>query len=156
VVTKRRLPPPAAAWVYELTPWGQQLEPVMKALACWGARSPLRPHEGHLSVDALMLSFRVTFDPEKAADFRARLEVRLGDDVFHVDVAKGELEVRRGAASNADTRLEMAPQTLAAVVYGGRDFDEAVDAGDIRVQGDRAVARRWVALFSLPETYASR
>src|SRR3954447_12612264 len=32
LVRRRRLPPPAASWVYELTSWGQQLEPVMVAL----------------------------------------------------------------------------------------------------------------------------
>jgi DNA-binding HxlR family transcriptional regulator len=81
VLTKRKLPAPVAVWVYELSEWGEQLEPVIRALSSWGARSPMRPHEGRLSVDSLVLSFRVTFDPRKAADFTGRLELRLGDDV---------------------------------------------------------------------------
>jgi DNA-binding HxlR family transcriptional regulator len=39
VVTKRRLPPPAASQVYELTDYGRQLKRVMHELAMWGARS---------------------------------------------------------------------------------------------------------------------
>src|ERR671921_2798404 len=43
VVRRRKLPPPAASRVYELTPWGEELEPVIIRLGRWGARSPLRP-----------------------------------------------------------------------------------------------------------------
>jgi DNA-binding HxlR family transcriptional regulator len=39
VVAKRTLPPPAASRVYELTPYGLELKPVMRELALWGARS---------------------------------------------------------------------------------------------------------------------
>src|ERR671932_1050136 len=40
VVRRRRLPPPAASQVYELTEWGVDLEPVLTALGRWGSRSP--------------------------------------------------------------------------------------------------------------------
>ncbi|HWN23373.1 MAG TPA: helix-turn-helix domain-containing protein [Gaiellaceae bacterium] len=39
LVEKRKLPPPAASTVYELTPYGQDLRPVLHELARWGARS---------------------------------------------------------------------------------------------------------------------
>ena len=39
VVRKRKLPPPAASTVYELTEYGAGLEEVIHALARWGARS---------------------------------------------------------------------------------------------------------------------
>ena len=39
VVTRRRLPPPAASTVYELTEIGTGLEPVLAALARWGAQT---------------------------------------------------------------------------------------------------------------------
>ena len=39
VVRRRRLPPPAASTVYELTEYGQELRPVLHMLAHWGARS---------------------------------------------------------------------------------------------------------------------
>ena len=39
VVTRRRLPPPAASTVYELTEYGRELRPVLHVLAHWGARS---------------------------------------------------------------------------------------------------------------------
>ena len=39
VLMRRRLPPPAASTVYELTEYGLELRPVMHMLAHWGARS---------------------------------------------------------------------------------------------------------------------
>ena len=38
VITRRRLPPPAASTVYELTEAGESLAPVIAALARWGLR----------------------------------------------------------------------------------------------------------------------
>src|SRR3954464_3984245 len=40
VLRRRRLAPPAAASVYELTDWGRELETVIVELGRWGARSP--------------------------------------------------------------------------------------------------------------------
>src|SRR6187399_2266978 len=63
VLRRRKLPPPAATWVYELTEWGAQLEPVIMAIGRWGARSPLLA-TGSMSPDALVLSFRTMFSGE--------------------------------------------------------------------------------------------
>src|SRR6266540_131697 len=41
VVRRRRLPPPAASQVYELTDWGRELEPIVFALGKWGIRVPM-------------------------------------------------------------------------------------------------------------------
>src|SRR4249919_2386031 len=41
LVARRRLPPPAAAQVYELTEWGYESEPIFQALGRWASRSPL-------------------------------------------------------------------------------------------------------------------
>jgi DNA-binding HxlR family transcriptional regulator len=46
LVQKRRLDPPAASQVYELTQYGEGLKPVMRELALWGIRSLGAPDEG--------------------------------------------------------------------------------------------------------------
>src|SRR5580693_5149596 len=38
VVRRRKLAAPAGSWVYELTEWGQELEPIVLALGGWGLR----------------------------------------------------------------------------------------------------------------------
>ncbi|GAB3887032.1 hypothetical protein GCM10027612_25150 [Microbispora bryophytorum subsp. camponoti] len=40
VIRRRRLGPPARAWVYELTEWGHDLEPILVHLGRWGRQSP--------------------------------------------------------------------------------------------------------------------
>src|SRR2546428_12730249 len=46
IVRRHKLPAPAAAWGYELTDWGVQLEPVIMALGRWASRSAFLPQAG--------------------------------------------------------------------------------------------------------------
>jgi DNA-binding HxlR family transcriptional regulator/putative sterol carrier protein len=151
VVRRRRLPPPAASRVYELTDWGMELEPVIISLGCWGARSPLRPRDAALSVDSLILSFRTMFDERAADGLNASYELRLGEDRFYAVVADGQFEVERGSAEEPDATIEADPATLAALVYEGRQLDEALRSGDIEIEGDESAVERFLTLFPLPE-----
>ncbi len=156
VVRRRKLPPPAASRVYELTDWGMELEPVIVGLGRWGARSASRPREAELGVDSLILSFRTMFDAQAAKGFRASYELRLGEDRFYALVADCRFEVARGGAEERpDAIIEADAATLAAVVYGGRQLEEALRAGDIEVEGDESAVERFVGLFPLPEPAAS-
>jgi putative sterol carrier protein len=60
------------------------------------------------------------------------------------------MQAARGSAERPDAVLEAAPQTLVEVVYGGRKFADALRAGDLIVEGDKSVAKRFVSLFPLP------
>jgi putative sterol carrier protein len=133
-----------------LTDWGLQLEPVIMALGRWAARSPFLPQAG-LNVNSLILSFRTMFDPHAAEGFNANIELRIGEDRFRATVGRGQMELIRGSADQPDVVIEGHSETLASVVYGGRKFSDALRAGDLRVAGDKAIARRFVTLFPLPE-----
>jgi DNA-binding HxlR family transcriptional regulator len=154
VVRRRKLPPPAASRVYELTEWGTELEPVIIRLGRWGVRSPSKPRDAELSVDSLILSFRTMFDPQQAEGLVASYELRLGDDVFRADVAEGHFEIERGVADRPDAIVETDPATLAALVYEGRKFAEALRSEDVKTEGDIQVVERFVSLFPLPEPAA--
>ena len=155
VVHRRKLPPPASAWVHELTEWGRELEPVIMALGRWGARSPALPQGGSLSIDALILSFRTMFDPDAAAGVKASIELRLGDDRFHAEIAGGNMQLERGSADAPDAIIDTDPDTLAALVYGGRKLNEAARAGGLKVTGDKAIVKQFLGLFPMPEPAAS-
>src|SRR5215217_3839344 len=79
VVRRRKLPPPAGSWVYELTDWGRELEQVIIQLGRWGTRSASLPRDAEIGVDSMILSLRVRFDPEAARGLRAEYELRLGE-----------------------------------------------------------------------------
>jgi DNA-binding HxlR family transcriptional regulator len=151
VVRLRKLPPPAASRVYELTDWGMELEPVIIRLGRWGARSPSRPRDAALGVDSLILSFRTMFDPHAAHGLKASYELRLGEDVFRAVVADGQFEVARGDAERPDATIETDGATLAALVYDGRELAEAVRSGDVKIEGDEEAVERFLGLFPLPE-----
>ena len=71
VVRRRKLPPPAASRVYEVTEWDLELESVIISLGHWGARSPSKPRDAELGVDYLILSFRTMFDARATGGFTA-------------------------------------------------------------------------------------
>ena len=151
VVRRRKLPPPAASRVYELTEWGTELEPVVISLGRWGARSPSRPRDAGLGVDSLILSLRTMFDPRAAEGIEASYELRLGEDVFRAEVADGLFEISRGAAEQPDAAIKADPATLAALVYEGRPLDEALRSGKVEIEGDAEAVERFLTLFVLPE-----
>jgi DNA-binding HxlR family transcriptional regulator len=71
LVEKRKLPPPAASTVYELTAYGHDLRPVLHELARWGARSlgppPLDALEEGWLVGALDIALSPLAVPGKLA-----------------------------------------------------------------------------------------
>ena len=155
VVRRRKLPPPAASKVYELTEWGTELEPVLVQLGRWGARSPSKPHDAALGVDSLILSFRTMFDPRRADGLGATYELRFGEDVFRAVVEGGRLEVVRGSAELPDAIIETDSDTLAGLVYGDDSLTEIISSGDVKIKGDESAVERFLNLFPLPEPAAN-
>ena len=154
VVRKRRLPPPAASQVYELTDWGRELEPVLVALGRWGARAPLEPECTGMSVDSHVVSLATLFDPERAGDFEASLELRMGEDVFRAVIGDGAIDAGRGAPASPDAVLTLDPGTLLALIHGEISVEDALASGELAIDGDRELVERFVGLFPLPEPAA--
>src|SRR6188474_465582 len=74
VLVRRKLLPPAASQVYELTEWGYLAEPAIQELGRWAARSPRHDPQLPLSPVSFMLSLRTMIDHAAAA----RLDVSVG------------------------------------------------------------------------------
>jgi DNA-binding HxlR family transcriptional regulator len=151
IVQKRRLPPPAAANVYELTPYGEELREPLYALARWGARSLAPPTpDDSLAPGWLANAIRASFgrwdgDPE------ATFELRGGaDEVVTVRFADGEPVVEPGS-SGADVVIETDPATLFCMASREQSIKEAIGAGAIRIRGKRSDAERFLSLFSFDE-----
>ena len=151
VVRRRRLPPPAASRVYELTEWGLELEPVLTALGRWGARAPLAPADVGMSFDSHILSLRTLFDPSLAGNLSAQLDLRLGEHRFRAEVTGGRLEIARGEAPAPDAIVETDADTLVALAHGRRKLGEALRSGDVQLEGDEELVARFLGMFPLPE-----
>lgn len=151
IVIRRKLPPPASVWVYDLTDWGRDLEPVIKAIGRWAASSPTLPQGLPMSVNSLILSFRTMFNAQAAQGLNARIELRLGDNRYQAAIARENMELVAGSVDDPDAVIESEPDALAAVVYGGRKLADAVQSGDMKIKGDKALIKRFVTLFPLPQ-----
>jgi DNA-binding HxlR family transcriptional regulator len=150
VLMRRKLPPPASAQVYELTPWGYEAEPIFQTLGRWAARSPAHDPSLPLSAVSLLLSFRTMFEPRKAEGLQARVGLRMGEETFVVAIGDGAVEVARGDVERADLVMTGAAPAIAGAVYGGVPLEQLEAQGALHLAGDRALAERFVTLFILP------
>jgi alkyl sulfatase BDS1-like metallo-beta-lactamase superfamily hydrolase len=150
-VRRRRLPPPASTWVYELTPWGAELEGVILGLAGWVHQSPRMRYDLPLGTDSLMLSLKTLFDGEAAGDLHVTIALHFGDERFSIRVADGDLTITRAETESPDATLDTDPATLLSLLRANRALDEVLATGQLRLAGDRALAELFTRLFPIPE-----
>jgi DNA-binding HxlR family transcriptional regulator len=145
LVTRRRLPPPGAASVYELTPAGRRLLPVLTALATFGApglaeRQPTDAVRAHWF--ALPLLDRVA---RLAAGRTGVVDVALAEGSFHIrlgDGPDGGAAYGDGPAADpaADVRLTVDAATCVALAQDAVSFPEGIADGRITLAGEGDLA----------------
>ena len=150
VIQKRRLPPPAAASVYELTPYGEELREPLYALGRWGARSLGPPTtEDHLAPGWLVNAVRATCTggciPDKV------FEIRVDDHAVTARFEAEELLVEAASSPDADVSIETDPATLFQIASGEVPIRKAIESKAIRVSGSRTDAERFLSLFSFDQ-----
>ena len=150
IVVRRRLAPPASGQVYELSEWGYQALPVMGALGRWAVRSPGHDPSQHFSAVSLMLSFMAMGQPGLPKDIDAVIGFRLGRETYRATIRDGALRSARGPAEGAEAIFTGAPGAVAAAIYGGVSLAELERESALAIEGDRALAERFITLFPLP------
>ncbi|MFJ4799381.1 winged helix-turn-helix transcriptional regulator [Streptomyces murinus] len=169
LATRRRLPPPGAATVYELTPRGAALLPVLQAFGAWGEaelgeRRPTDAVRAHWFALPLLRALA-------GLGVRGLVEVRLEEGDFHVraggeppaaapaDSAPADSAPADSAPADAapvyaapvygdgpaptpvDARLTLPTPVSEAVARGTLPLLEALRAGQITVEGEGPVAK---------------
>ncbi|MFC5924207.1 winged helix-turn-helix transcriptional regulator [Micromonospora vulcania] len=141
VIHRRKLTPPASSWVYDLTPWGRELEPVVLALGNWGVRVPLPSTPTTLSATSVLLFLRSAGRPAPTAP-PTSYRIELDERVWTVRAAAGQVQVEPGEPSRADASLRADPQTFNALLDDPSALDAAVSDGSVVAAGDLAALRR--------------
>jgi DNA-binding HxlR family transcriptional regulator len=140
IVARRRLPPPAASGVYELTDYGQELVPIMLELGRWGARTMGdRSPERTQRPEWFAVAMKAFYEPEAAEDVSATIGLDLDGAEFTLRLDRGQLEIVPGADGHPDLRIVTDPQTFVGFLAGGAI---AVDA-----QGDLGLLERLPEIF---------
>ncbi|MBZ6077192.1 winged helix-turn-helix transcriptional regulator [Microvirga puerhi] len=150
IVVRRKLPPPAATQVYELTEWGYESEPIFQALGRWAARSPMHDPSLPFSAVSLMLSLRTMLDAQKAGTLDARIGFHIGEETYLAHVVQGRIDIRRGTIDSADLVLTGTAPAIARAIYAGHSIVQLEQEGILRTEGNRSLADQFVSLFPLP------
>ncbi len=145
VLYRRKLPPPASAQVYELTPWGYEAAPIFQALGRWAVRSPRHDPTRPFSPVSLMLSLRTMLSAAVAGDLKARIQLEINGEPFLWVRKKGEVRIGRGTIDDPDLIIRGSPGAIAGYVYAGEPLSS------IEVEGDMKLAARLPQLFPMPE-----
>jgi DNA-binding HxlR family transcriptional regulator len=134
IVAKRRLPPPAASTVYELTPAGRQLRPVLHELARFGARLMGPPPPGTLEEGWLPEALDLALSPVSPA---GSIAFRIGSE----EASLVDGEVVPGLVDDPEVLVEGD-----AVGFYHLVVDRQPDG--VRIEGDRDVLERLLDGFA--------
>lgn len=149
IIVRRQLPSPANVQVYELTPWGLEAAPLMRALGAWAARSPRHDPMLFMSAASAMMSLETLVDRAALPHFPATtIAFDMGPDRFAVATGRDGLVVRRGEVASPHARLAGDTMAMRRSLYGKEGFDAP---GLLTVTGDTARVQAFADLFRLPE-----
>jgi DNA-binding HxlR family transcriptional regulator len=136
--------------VYELTPYGRELEPVVLALGAWGFKALDDPRDEQvITPDSMTMDLRTAFRPDVAAAlpataYAARLgsaELLIRVDGSSLDVARGHGPADLAFAAGADIRRLISGEIAPA---------RAIATGVVEVlHGRGALLDRFASTFHL-------
>ncbi len=149
VVRRGKMAPPAGSWVYELTEWGREIEPVLLALGGWGLRVDAPGPPTTLSGTSVMLFLRGCAQPDPGEAPRV-FNVVLGNRTWTVRSAEGRLDIEMGECPQAQASLRTDPHTLNMLVGHPAELDAALAEGRALAEGDVMALRRLLNDVVLP------
>lgn len=128
----RRVPLMNCGLVYELTPYGRGLEPIILALGRWGFQTMGEPHDGDVvTADSLTIALRTAFRADRATD--ADYELHVGDVALRAQVRGGVLSVTQLAPVAPPVGGRMPDGEPDAVIVAGPGIRRLI-AGEITPQ----------------------
>jgi len=134
VIEKKKLPPPAASTVYDLTPYGAGLRPVLHELARWGARSLGPPPADALSEGWLVHALDLALSPLCRG---ATIAFRVGDE----EASLVDCAAVAGIADGYETLVETDATGFYELVVNHR-------LDGVQIEGDPAPLERLIEGFS--------
>ncbi|MDM7855840.1 winged helix-turn-helix transcriptional regulator [Cellulomonas alba] len=136
--------------VYELTPYGRELEPVVLALGAWGFKAMGDPRTDQIvTPDSMTMALRTAFRPDVAADLPpTAYGARFGDAGLLIRVDGPALHVARGDGP-VDLSFAAGPD-IRRVISGELAPERAIATGVVEVlRGPGDLLDRFASTFHL-------
>jgi DNA-binding HxlR family transcriptional regulator len=136
--------------IYELTPYGRELEPIVLALSAWGFKALGEPRDEQVvTPDAMAITLRSAFRPEAAAALPdTAYAARFGPTQLLIRVAGSHLDVGRGDGSS-DLTFAAGPG-IHRLISGDLGAERAIATGAVQVlSGPRDLLGRFATTFHL-------
>jgi len=153
IVERRVQAHPGGGVAYALTEYGLELEEPVLRLGFWGAKKMGEPCEGDfISVESLALALRGAFRPDKARGPQRLYELRIDGKPLRIAVKGGRVSVPAESPKEPDVVLETSAGVLPELLSGSLPVNDAITSDRLRVEGERAEARRFVEMFLFPST----
>lgn len=145
-----RRAPRSRVVLYELTPYGRELEPLVLALGAWGFKAMGEPRgEQIITPDSLTIDLHTAFQPGVAATLPATsYSARAGLAELLIRVDAGVLDVWRGDAP-VDLAFT-ADSSLHRLISGDLAPDQAIATGQVEIlRGPGDLLGRFATTFHL-------
>jgi DNA-binding HxlR family transcriptional regulator len=145
-----RRAPHSRVIVYELTPYGRELEPVVLALGAWGFKAMEdQRDEQVITADSMTMDLRTAFRANVAADLPATAyAARIGPAELLIRVDGTALDVRRGDGP-VDLAFAAGPG-IHRLISGELAPDRAISTGVVEVlRGPNELLDRFASTFHL-------
>jgi DNA-binding HxlR family transcriptional regulator len=139
LVQRRRLPPPAASTVYELTEAGGALEDVVLAMGRWATLfgRPVTPEDASRP-EWQLYALKWAFRPEAAGRVNWTFEMRFGDHVVAAEVRRGRLRLSPGPAAAPDLVVRTEFRTFMELAAGRLALADARRRGLVTLEGGKS------------------
>ena len=145
-----RRAPRSRVIVYELTPYGRELEPVVLALGAWGFKALGDPRdEQSITADSMTIDLRTAFRSNVASSLPSTAyAARFGDAQLLIRVDGPTLDVARG---DGEVDLSFAAHTgIRRLLSGELEAGQAIASGAVEVlQGSGTLLDRFTSTFRL-------
>jgi DNA-binding HxlR family transcriptional regulator len=145
-----RRAPRSRVVVYELTPYGRELEPVVLALGAWGFKALGDPRQEQIiTPDSMTIDLRTAFRPQVAASLPATAyAARFGPAELLIRVEGAVLDVTRGDGA-ADLAFAAGPG-IRRLISGELHPERAIETGVVEVlRGRGDLLNRFASTFHL-------
>lgn len=136
LVERDVLPPPAASKVYRLTDDGAALEPVLLALARWGARRLPAETTGEFRASWLRFSLRSMFTPAAAPEATMTVDFLVDGDRLRARLDRGTLTFDDHPTGPADVVVSGDPAALARLGADAESRAAVIAEGRVTVEGE--------------------